>query len=164
VHLIVDRSFVWRVPVRRNRRKQNEQFLDKVVPTLVFASSLGLGTGRAQVTGCLVKGDEPKEVWLAQKDGRIYGLESSKIELNAHLGHKVIVRGYVLPEGKEEAGEARKLDSPAQHTGIDQRVNQLGAVSGGGGRRSHCPQNKPRIRIVHTPGGSGAWVASGWDS
>jgi hypothetical protein len=132
------------VPVRRNRRKQNEQFLDKVVPTLVFASSLGLGTGRAQtqsgkeppkarsVTGCLVKGDEPKEVWLAQKDGRIYGLESSKIELNAHLGHKVIVRGYVLPEGKEEAGEARKLDSPAQHTGIDQRVNQLGAVSGGG--------------------------------
>ena len=133
----------------------------KLFATLVFASSLGLGAGLAQtqsgkeppkavsVTGCLVKGDEPKEVWLAQKDGRIYGLESSKIELNAHLGHKVIVRGYVLPEGKEEAGEARKLDSPAQHTGIDQRVNQLGAVSGGG-RRSHCPQNNPRIRIVLT--------------
>ena len=36
---------------------------------------------------------------LAEKDGTIYGLESSKIELIAHLGHKVIVRGYVLPEG-----------------------------------------------------------------
>src|SRR5258707_13849023 len=88
---------------------------------LVFVSSLGLRIGFAQtqsgkerrkevsVTGCLVKGDEPKEVWLAEKDGTIYGLESSKIELNAHLGHKVIVRGYVLPEGKEEAGaEAQK--------------------------------------------------------
>jgi hypothetical protein len=83
----------------------------KLFAVLVFASSLGLMTGIAQtqsgkeppkavsVTGCLVRGDEPKEVWLAGKDGRIYGLESSKIELNAHLGHKVIVRGYVLPEG-----------------------------------------------------------------
>jgi hypothetical protein len=46
-----------------------------------------------------------KEVWLAQKDGRIYGLESPKIDRNAHLGHKVIVTGYVLLESKEEAGE-----------------------------------------------------------
>lgn len=80
---------------------------------LIFSCSLGLETGFAQtqsskvapkevsITGCLVKGDEPKEVWLAQGDGRIYGLESSKIELNAHLGHKVIVTGYMLPEGKE---------------------------------------------------------------
>jgi hypothetical protein len=64
---------------------------------MVFASSLGLGAGLAQtqsgkelpkavsVTGCLVKGDEPKEVWLAQKDGRIYGLENSKIESSEQL-------------------------------------------------------------------------------
>src|SRR6202165_2019035 len=89
----------------------------KVFATLALTASLGLRTGHAQarsgkeppkavsVTGCLVKGDEPKEVWLAEKDGRIYWLESSKIELNAHLGHKVIVRGYVLPEGKEEPGD-----------------------------------------------------------
>jgi hypothetical protein len=49
-----------------------------------------------------------KEVWLAQKDGRIYGLESSKIDRNAHLGHKVIVTGYVLPESKEEPAKKRK--------------------------------------------------------
>jgi hypothetical protein len=52
----------------------------KLLATLVFASSLGLRTGLAQtqsgkeppkavsVTGCLVRGDEPEEVWLAQKD------------------------------------------------------------------------------------------------
>jgi hypothetical protein len=110
--------------------------------TLVFASSLGLRTGFAQtpsgkeppkavsVTGCLVKGDEPNEVWLAQKDGRIYGLESSKIELNAHLGHKVIVTGYVLPEGKEEDGEeAQKQNKTSKRETADFRVLTLKMIS-----------------------------------
>jgi hypothetical protein len=110
--------------------------------TLAFASGLGLGTGFAQtqsgkdppkassVTGCLVKGDEPKEVWLAQKDGRIYGLESSKIELNAHLGHKVIVTGYVLPEGKEEpGGETHKQNKASKRETADFRVLTLKMIS-----------------------------------
>jgi len=114
----------------------------KLLATLVFASSLGLRTGLAQtqsrkerpkavsVTGCLVKGDEPKEVWLAEKDGRIYGLESSKIELNAHLGHKVIVRGYVLPEGKEEAGEeAQKQNKTGKRETADFHVLKLKMIS-----------------------------------
>jgi hypothetical protein len=109
---------------------------------LVFASGLGLKIGLAQtqsgkeppkevsVTGCLVKGDEPNEVWLAQKDGRIYGLESSKIELNAHLGHKVIVTGYVLPEGKEEAGvEAQKQNKTGKRETADFRVLTLKMIS-----------------------------------
>jgi hypothetical protein len=110
--------------------------------TLVFASGLGFRTGFAQtqsgneppkassLTGCLVKGDEPKEVWLAQKDGRIYGLESSKIELNAHLGHKVIVTGHVLPEGKEEAGEeAQKENKAGKRETADFRVLTLKMIS-----------------------------------
>ena len=114
----------------------------KLLATLVLASSLGLRTGLAQtqsgneppkavsVTGCLVKGDEPKEVWLAEKDGRIYGLESSKIELNAHLGHKVIVRGYVLPEGKEEAGEeAQKQNKTGKRETADFHVLKLKMIS-----------------------------------
>ena len=114
----------------------------KFLATLVFASSLGLGAGLAQtqsgkelpkavsVTGCLVKGDEPKEVWLAEKDGRIYGLESSKIELNAHLGHKVIVTGYVLPEGKEESGdETHKQNKATKHETADFRVLTLKMIS-----------------------------------
>jgi hypothetical protein len=71
----------------------------------MVVSSLVLDNGVAQtrsakepsktvfITGCLVKGDEPGEVWLAQKNGRIYGLEGGKIDLNAHLGQKVLVEG-----------------------------------------------------------------------
>ena len=60
------------------------------------------------LTGCLMKGDEPSEVWLEEKGGKIYGLESSQIKLTEHLGHKVTVTGHVLAEGKEEAGEEAK--------------------------------------------------------
>lgn len=113
----------------------------KVFATLVFVSGLGLRTGLAQsqsakeppkvsVTGCLVRGDEPKEVWLAEKDGRIYGLESSKIELNAHLGQRVIVRGYVLPEGKKEAGEdAQKQNKTGKGETADFHVLTLKMIS-----------------------------------
>jgi hypothetical protein len=105
---------------------------------LVFACSLALRTGFAQtqsgkeppkeasITGCLVKGDEPKEVWLAEKSGTIYGLESSKIELNAHLGHKVIVTGYVLREGKEESGgETHKQNKASKRETADFHVLTL---------------------------------------
>jgi hypothetical protein len=79
---------------------------------------------------CLVRGDEPKEVWLAEKSGRIYGLESSKIELNAHLGHKVIVRGYVLPEGKEGAGEeAQRQNKTGKRETADFHVLTLKMIS-----------------------------------
>ena len=63
------------------------------------------------IMGCLIRGDEPKEVWLAEKSGRIYGLESSKIDLNVHLGHKVIVKGYILPEGKEESRDDQQMQN-----------------------------------------------------
>src|SRR5258705_51840 len=136
---MVGRAFVRCAPVRteemtacgENKMKSPSV---KLLATLVFAFSLGLGAGLAQtqsgkelpkavsVTGCLIKGDEPKEVWLAEKDGRIYGLETSKIDLNAHLGHKVIVTGYVLPESKEEAGEeAQKQNKTGKRETADFR-------------------------------------------
>jgi hypothetical protein len=114
----------------------------KLFATLVFLSSPGLRTWLAEsqsakeppkavsVRGCLVRGDEPNEVWLAEKDGTIYGLESSKIDLNAHLGHRVIVRGYVLPEGKEEAGEeAQKQNKTGKGETADFHVLTLKMIS-----------------------------------
>jgi hypothetical protein len=91
--------------------------------TLVVVTGVVVGMGVAQnrsgkelsksvpVRGCLVKGDEPGEVWLAQKDGRIYGLEGGKIDLNAHLGQKVEVMGYVLPDGKEKPTEETQKEN-----------------------------------------------------
>ena len=91
----------------------------------------GNGAGKTtSVTGCLVKGDEPKEVWLAEKSGTIYGLESSKIDLNAHLGHKVVVTGYVLPESKVEAAkEAKDQSQTGKSETADFRVLSLKVVS-----------------------------------
>jgi hypothetical protein len=109
--------------------------------TMVFGSSLCLRTGLSQtqpakkppkavrVTGCLVKGDEPGEVWLAEKDGTIYGLEGSKSELSANLGHKVIVTGYVLPEDKEEADkETKKQHKGGRVENADFRVLKLETI------------------------------------
>ena len=73
---------------------KNEKCLDELVRYFGFRVQPGSEGGArtnpiwqrtakgCSVTGCLLKGDEPKEVWLAEKSGRIYGLESSKIDLN----------------------------------------------------------------------------------
>ncbi len=82
------------------------------------------------MTGCLVKGDEPGEVWLAQKNGRIYGLEGGKTDLNVHLGQKVMVKGYILPEGKEKPAEEAKNENKAgKHETADFRVRMLKIIS-----------------------------------
>jgi hypothetical protein len=85
------------------------------------------------ITGCLVKGDEPGEVWLAQKNGRIYGLEGGKIDLNAHLGQKVMVTGYVLPEGREgkdkSVEETKKENKTSKNETADFRVRMLKTIS-----------------------------------
>jgi hypothetical protein len=110
--------------------------------TVMLARSLVLDTALAQapsgggpskdvrITGCLVRGDEPGEVWLAQKDGEIYGLESGEIALNAHLGQKVVVMGYVLPEAKEEVGEeAHKKNRNGKRESADFHVRTLKLIS-----------------------------------
>ncbi len=109
---------------------------------VMLAPSLFLKTGLAQthagreqsrftqITGCLVKGDNPGEVWLAQSDGMIYGLEGGKIDLNAHLGQRVLVTGSVQPGGNEEAGkEAQKENASGKRENADFRVRKLKMIS-----------------------------------
>ena len=53
-----------------------------------------------------------------------------KIDLNAHLGQKVSVTGYVLPEGKEEAAEeAQKENKAGKRETADFRVGVLKMIS-----------------------------------
>jgi hypothetical protein len=125
---------------RGNVKMKN--FIVVLFITLMVVPSLVLNTGLAQpqsgrespkvvqITGCLVKGDEPGEVWLAQKDGRIYGLEGETIDLNAHLGQKVMVTGYVLPEGKDGTGEETQKENKAgKRESADFRVRTLKMIS-----------------------------------
>jgi len=86
--------------------------------TLMFMPSIVLDTGLSAKSGS------------RKKMGKIYGLEGGKIDLNANLGHRVIVTGYVLPEGKEEAGEdAQKETRTSKGESADFRVRTLKVIS-----------------------------------
>src|SRR6266853_5754660 len=54
------------------------------------------------VTGCLQKGDEPGEFSITGQDGRTWGLRSTSVKLDEHLGHKVNVTGTTTHETKAE--------------------------------------------------------------
>jgi hypothetical protein len=58
------------------------------------------------ITGCLQKGDEPDEFSITGEDGKVWGLRSSAVTLDEHLGHKVTVSGPITHESK--AGETKK--------------------------------------------------------
>ncbi len=98
-----------RVIAKNMKRVAMTQFID-VILVLCLSLTLALaqtGSGKeprqlVSVTGCFVRGDDPGEVWLAEKNGTIYGIESSKIDLKARLGQKVIVTGYVLSSAGQD--------------------------------------------------------------
>jgi hypothetical protein len=60
------------------------------------------------ITGCLQKGDEPGEFALKSEDGKVWGLKSSSVKLDAHLGHKVSITGSASEESKAEEKREKK--------------------------------------------------------
>jgi hypothetical protein len=64
--------------------------------------------GTMTVTGCLQKGDEVGEFSIAGEDGKVWGLRSSTVKLEDHLGHKVTVAGTASGESKAEANKEKK--------------------------------------------------------
>src|ERR1700758_5471258 len=64
--------------------------------------------GTKTVTGCLQKGDEPGEFSLQAEDGKVWGLKSSSVKLEEHLGHKVSVTGSAKEESKAEQQKEKK--------------------------------------------------------
>src|SRR5690242_2342322 len=61
----------------------------------------GMKAGHVTVTGCLQKGDEPNEYAITGEDGKKYGLRSTTVKLDDHLGHKVAVTGRVKKEAEK---------------------------------------------------------------
>ena len=64
--------------------------------------------GTMTVTGCLQKGDEVGEFSIAGEDGKVWGLRSSTVKLEDHLGHQVTVAGTASGESKAEAKKEKK--------------------------------------------------------
>jgi hypothetical protein len=85
------------------------------------------------VTGCLQKGDEPGEFSIKGEDGKVWGLKSSSVKLEEHLGHKVSVTGSVSAESKAEEkrekkeGEVEKAANKEEYGDI--RVTGLKMIS-----------------------------------
>jgi hypothetical protein len=85
------------------------------------------------VTGCLQKGDEAGEFSIAGEDGKLWGLRSSTVKLEDHVGHKVTVAGTANGESKAEAKKAKKegeVENAAQKEEYrDLRVTSLKMIS-----------------------------------
>jgi hypothetical protein len=61
------------------------------------------------LTGCLQKSDEPGEFSLIGEDGKTWGLRSTSVKLDKHLGHTVTVAGSRTHESKaQEKAEEKK--------------------------------------------------------
>jgi hypothetical protein len=82
------------------------------------------------VTGCLQKGDEPGEFSITAEDGKTWGLRSTSVKLDEHLGHKVTVTGSTTHETKAEEkkeGQVENAASKAEYA--DLTVTSLKMVS-----------------------------------
>src|SRR6202158_3141381 len=82
------------------------------------------------VTGCLAKGDEAGEFSITGEDGKTWGLRSTTVKLDQHLGHKVTVTGSSTHESKAEEkkeGQVEKASSKEEYGDLD--VSSLKMVS-----------------------------------
>jgi hypothetical protein len=89
------------------------------------------------VTGCLQKGDEPGEFSITGKDGKTWGLRSTTVKLDQHVGHEVTVTGSPHRESKaeqkaektEENKEGQMEKASGKEEYRDLRVTSLKMVS-----------------------------------
>ena len=85
------------------------------------------------VTGCLQRGDEPGEFSITGQDGKSWGLRSSSVKFDQHVGHQVTVTGSAARERKAEEnkekkeGQVEKASSKEEYR--DLRVTTLKMVS-----------------------------------
>jgi|SRR2546429_476797 len=82
------------------------------------------------VTGCLQKGDEAGEFAIKGEDGKTWGLRSTSVKLDQHIGHQVTVTGSTTHETKAEEkkeGQVENAGSKAEYA--DLTVTSLKMVS-----------------------------------
>jgi hypothetical protein len=86
------------------------------------------------VTGCLQKGHEKGEFSIKGEDGKTWGLRSTNVKLDEHVGHQVTVTGSAHHETKaqeksEEKKEGQMENAAGKEEYGDLRVTDLKMVS-----------------------------------
>jgi hypothetical protein len=82
------------------------------------------------VTGCLQKGDEAGEFSIKGEDGKTWGLRSTSVKLDQHLGHQVTVTGSTTHETKAEEKKEGQVENAGSKTEYaDLTVTSLKMVS-----------------------------------
>jgi hypothetical protein len=86
------------------------------------------------VTGCLQKGHELDEFSITGEDGKTWGLRSTNVKLDEHVGHQVTVSGSAHHETKaQEKAEGKNKDEMENAAGKEEygdlRVTDLKMVS-----------------------------------
>ena len=82
------------------------------------------------VTGCLQKGDEAGEFSITGEDGKTWGLSSTSVKLDQHLGHKVTVTGTTTHETKAEEKKEGQVENAGSKTEYaDLTVTNLKMIS-----------------------------------
>jgi hypothetical protein len=82
------------------------------------------------VTGCLQKGDEAGEFSIKGEDGKTWGLRSTSVKLDQHIGHQVTVTGSTTHETKaEEKKEGQMQNAGSKTEYADLTVTSLKMVS-----------------------------------
>ncbi len=86
------------------------------------------------VTGCLQKGDEAGEFSIKGEDGKTWGLRSTSVKLDQHLGHQVTITGSTTKESaktekaeEKKEGQVENASSKAEYA--DLNVTDLKMVS-----------------------------------
>jgi hypothetical protein len=84
-----------------------------------------LATQTKTLTGCLQKGYEPDEFRITGEDGKVWGVRSSAVKLDANLRHEVTGCGLIIYELKP--GETKTV--PGKRESGDLRVTKVTIVS-----------------------------------
>jgi hypothetical protein len=66
----------------------------------------------AVVTGCLHRRDKPGDFALTTRDANLYYVESSTVDLAAHVGHTVTITGTFLPEKETKDDPDKNQEVP----------------------------------------------------
>ena len=82
------------------------------------------------VTGCLQKGDEAGEFSITGEDGKTWGLRSTSVKLDQHIGHQVTVTGSTTHETKAEEKREGQVENAGSKTEYaDLTVTNLKMIS-----------------------------------